>query len=98
MEDDSNKWREMTAMIEARKDHACLYIELENSSGILVTGGLGSEGQVLHSAEFYDLKAKKWTQVSSLKVGRTEHSMALIYGIPTVIGGMYLIILQRERD
>lgn len=75
-------------MTEARKDHACLYIELENDlDGILVTGGLGTEGQVLHSAEFYDIKAQKWTQVSSLKIPRTEHSMALIYGIPTVIGG-----------
>lgn len=75
-------------MIEGRKDHACLYIELEDDTkGFLVTGGLGADGQVLHSAEFYDLKAQKWTQVSSLKVGRTEHSMALIYGIPTVIGG-----------
>ena len=82
----------MAAMIEPRKDHACLFIELDaDTRGILVTGGLGSgdEGQVLHSAEFYDVKSRKWTQVSSLKVGRTEHSMALIYGIPTVIGGNY---------
>jgi len=88
MESDGNQWKELTSMIEARKDHACLYIELEDTNGILVTGGLGTDGQVLHSAEFYDLKAKKWTQVSSLKVGRTEHSMALNYGIPTVIGGL----------
>ncbi len=84
---DNSQWKELPSMIEARKDHACLYINLEESSGILVTGGLGRDGQVLHSAEFYDIKSKKWTQVSSLKVGRTEHSMALIYGIPTVIGG-----------
>ena len=50
-------------------------------------GGLGRDGSVLHSAEFYDIQDKKWSQVSSLKVGRTEHVMALVYGIPTVIGG-----------
>ena len=78
--------------IEARKDHACLYVELETTKGLLVTGGLGVEGQVLHSAEFYDIKAQKWSQVSSLKIGRTEHSMALIYGIPTAIGGEFYAV------
>ena len=109
-------------MQDARKDHACLYIELETTKGILVTGGkylerlndknlktyiyfifihchtsvficnfnvtgLGENGLVLDSAEFLDLKTKKWTKTSSLKVGRTEHVMSLVYGIPTVIGG-----------
>ena len=46
---------------------------------------------VLDSAEFLDLNTKKWTKTSSLKVGRTEHAMALVYGIPTVIGGKYSI-------
>ena len=49
--------------------------------------GLGENGLVLDSAEFLDLNTKKWTKTSSLKVGRTEHVMALVYGIPTVIGG-----------
>ena len=74
-------------MIEARRDHACLYIELEDTNGILVTGGLGEDGQVLHTTEFYDVKQKKWTKTSSMKLARTEHVMALIYGIPTIIGG-----------
>ena len=46
---------------------------------------------VLDSAEFLDLNTKKWTKTSSLKVGRTEHAMALVYGIPTVIGGICFI-------
>ncbi len=49
--------------------------------------GLGVDNEVLDSAEFYDLTADKWTQTSALKVGRTEHVMSLVYGIPTVIGG-----------
>ena len=86
----------MASMIEARKDHACLYVELENTDGILVTGGLDKNGQVLHTAEFYDIKEKKWTQISSMKIGRTEHTMALIYGIPTVIGGLYHFKITQE--
>ena len=49
--------------------------------------GLGVENEVLDSAEFYDIPHNKWTQISSLKIGRTEHAMGLVYGIPTVIGG-----------
>ena len=89
LDTDSGKWKELADMIEARKDHACLYVELESTKGLLVTGGLGVDGNVLHSAEFYDIKAQKWSQVSSLKIGRTEHVMALIYGIPTAIGGKF---------
>ena len=49
---------------------------------------------VLDSAEFLDLNTKKWTKTSSLKVGRTEHAMALVYGIPTVIGGISLYFID----
>ena len=58
----------------------------------LVTIGLGENAIVLDSAEFFDLNTKKWTKTSSLKVGRTEHVMSLVYGIPTVIGGKYYTI------
>ena len=54
---------------------------------------MGENGLVLDSAEFLDLKTKKWTKTSSLKVGRTEHVMALVYGIPTVIGGIKLVLV-----
>ena len=60
-------------------------------------GGLGRDGNVLHSAEFYDIQDKKWSQVSSLKVGRTEHVMALVYGIPTVIGGKNSFLTTMKR-
>ena len=59
----------------------------------LITSGLGENAVVLDSAEFFDINTKKWTKTSSLKVGRTEHVMALVYGIPTVIGGKYYTIL-----
>ena len=75
-------------MLTARRDHACLFIQLETSAGILVTGGLGQEDEVLASAEFYDLKTKQWQLVSGLKLARTEHTMSLVAGLPTVIGGV----------
>ena len=88
LEAGSNSWREMPAMLTARRDHACLFIQLETSSGILVTGGLGREDEVLASAEFYDLKTQQWQLVSGLKLARTEHTMSLVAGLPTVIGGV----------
>ena len=33
------KWTDIPAMNEARRDHACLYVEFEKNKGILVTGG-----------------------------------------------------------
>ena len=83
-----NSWTELPAMLTARRDHACLFIQLETSAGILVTGGLGREDEVLASAEFYDLKTKQWQLVSGLKLARTEHTMSLVAGLPTVIGGV----------
>eukprot|EP00096_Caligus_rogercresseyi_P005548 TRINITY_DN2131_c0_g1_i2.p1 TRINITY_DN2131_c0_g1~~TRINITY_DN2131_c0_g1_i2.p1 ORF type:complete len:555 (+),score=117.14 TRINITY_DN2131_c0_g1_i2:130-1794(+) len=83
-------WRRdfIPEMIEPRMDHACVYVEFEETYGILVSGGLGSQRQVLDSVEFYDIPKGEWTLTSALKIGRTEHAMSLVYGIPTVIGGL----------
>ena len=83
---ETGEWSEVSRMLTPRRDHACLYVELETSAGILVTGGLGEDDEVLGSAEFYDVNTGEWTLVSSLKVARTEHVMSLVYGIPTIIG------------
>ena len=84
----TNSWTELSVMLTARRDHACLFIQLESSAGILVTGGLGRDDEVLASAEFYDVESKQWQQVSGLKLARTEHSISLVAGLPTVIGGV----------
>ena len=84
----TNSWTELSVMLTARRDHACLFIQLETSAGILVTGGLGREDEVLASAEFLDLETREWQQVSGLKLARTEHTMSLVAGLPTVIGGV----------
>ena len=83
---ETGEWTEISGMLTPRRDHACLYVDLETSGGILVTGGLGENDEVLGSAEFYDIESGEWTLVSSMKVARTEHVMSLVYGIPTIIG------------
>ena len=40
-----------------------MWVEFESSAGVLVTGGLGPEDEVLSSAEFYDVNTKEWHQV-----------------------------------
>lgn len=79
-------WEKAPSMLEPRRDHGCLFIELERTKGVLVTGGLGPNDVVLDSVEFYDIAKNEWSKVSSLKIPRTEHVMSLVYGIPTVIG------------
>ena len=44
--------------------------------------------KVLASAEFYDLETQQWEAVGSMQVARTEHVISLVYGLPTVIGGV----------
>ena len=39
-------WENMPSMLEARRDHACLYVELERTRGVLVSGGQGDQDQV----------------------------------------------------
>ena len=80
-----------------------MWVEFESSAGVLVTGGLGAGDEVLSSAEFYDVNTEEWhqvtagntvhmtdtlTQVSSMKVARTEHTLSLVYGLPTIVGGV----------
>ena len=83
---DKDDWTELQPMLQARRDHACLYVEMEGRKGMLVTGGVGEDGDVLASGEFYDIRTGEWSMVSSMVVARTEHVMSLVYGIPTVIG------------
>ena len=83
---DQAEWTVLQSMHQPRRDHACLYVELEDRKGMLVTGGLGEDGEVLASGEFYDIETGEWSMVSSMVVARTSHMMSLVYGIPTVIG------------
>ena len=90
---DTGNWQQIESMIDPRRDHTCLYVEFERSKGILVAGGLGASDEVLDSVEFYDLEKNDWTRVSSLKVPRAEHTMSLIYGLPTVMGNVIFLFL-----
>ena len=83
---DQGEWTEEQSMLQPRRDHACLYVELEDRKGMLVTGGLGEEDEVLASGEFYDVSTGEWSMVGSMVMARTEHVMSMVYGMPTVIG------------
>ena len=58
----------ISGLLTARRDHACMWVEFETSAGVLVTGGLGPEDEVLSSAEFYDVNTKEWHQVTQLSM------------------------------
>jgi len=87
-EDGIVRWTQLADMNQPRRDHGCLFVEFESSKGVLVTGGLGSNGEVLNTSEFYDMKTKVWKPVRPMQTPRAEHVMSLVFGIPTVIGGI----------
>ncbi len=52
-----------------------------------MTGGTGEDGGAINSTEFFDLSAQSWTLFDSMVHNRTMHGMALINGLPAVLGG-----------
>ena len=42
-------------------------------TGILVSGGVDNEDNLLDSVEFYNLATQAWEEISALKNARTEH-------------------------
>jgi len=85
---DNDAWTEQPAMLLGRKDHACAFVKIDEEKGVLVSGGVDSEDNLLDSVEFYSLENQEWTDLSPLKRARTEHGMAMIGGLVTVIGGV----------
>ena len=62
-------------MLVRRKDHACALVQIDNERGILVSGGVDNEDNLLDSVEFYNLATQAWEEISALKNARTEHGM-----------------------
>ena len=71
-----------------RKDHACAFVRIKDDQGVLVSGGVDEQDNLLDSVEFYNLKTQNWIELAPLKNARTEHGMAMIGGLVTVIGGV----------
>ena len=71
-----------------RKDHACAFVKIKDDQGVLVSGGVDEQDNLLDSVEFYNLQTQTWTELAPLKNARTEHGMAMIGGLVTVIGGV----------
>ena len=70
---ENEEWSVQPEMRQKRKDHACIVVEISNERGILVTGGVDENDNLLNSVEFYSLTSESWKDLSSLKHGRTEH-------------------------
>ena len=84
----NDQWNPDSQLKTARKDHACSHLTLDDESGILVTGGVDDNNQPLKSVEFYSFRLREWIELGPMKIARTEHGLAIINGIPTVIGGI----------
>jgi len=86
---ETNEWRMQAQVLQTpRKDHACVSTRLDDEEGILVAGGVDSEGQPLKSVEFFSIPKQEWVSLADMTIARTEHGLAVINGIPTVVGGV----------
>lgn len=85
---DNADWTSQPDMLVRRKDHACALVKIDEERGVLVSGGVDGEDNLLDSVEFYNLETQEWQELSPLKKARTEHGMATIGGLVTVLGGV----------
>ena len=70
---DRLEWLDQPDMLVRRKDHACSIVMLGETRGILVSGGVGEDEQLLDSVEFFSLDDQTWQELAPLKMPRTEH-------------------------
>jgi len=85
---DNGDWTSQPDMLVRRKDHACALVKIDEEIGLLVSGGVDGEDNLLDSVEFYNLETQEWQELSPLKKARTEHGMEVIGGLVTVLGGV----------
>jgi len=85
----TNEWRMQAGELRVpRKDQACVATRLDDEEGILVTGGVDADNRPLSSVEFYSIDRQEWLSLADLTLPRTEHGLAVVNGIPTVVGGV----------
>jgi hypothetical protein len=70
---DNAEWTSQPDMLVKRKDHACAIVKIDEERGVIVSGGVDSEDNLLDSVEFYNLETQTWEELSPLKSARTEH-------------------------
>jgi len=86
---ETNEWRNQEQTLRVpRKDHACVATRLDDEDGILVTGGVDADNRPLTSVEFFSIPKQEWLTLADLTVARTEHGIAVVNGLPTVVGGV----------
>ena len=70
---EKSEWTAQPDMLVKRKDHACALVTLGEEKGILVSGGVNEDDQLLDSVEFFSIDKDEWKEVAHLKQARTEH-------------------------
>ncbi len=87
----NGSWSPTGSMSTARSSHTATPVgdEISGSSErrVVVTGGTGSSGDALASAEIYDPQAGTWNGTGSLGAARASHSAALVSDGKVVVAG-----------
>ena len=85
---ETGTWTRMPDMEPGRYGPKCMnYMD-----GIMVTGGViatseGGSGYLSNDVNFFNLTTNMWQKFPSLEWIRSDHILAPVNGIPTVIGG-----------
>lgn len=80
----TGEWTATGALNTARRDHTTTLVP---GLGVLVTGGLGTDGAPLASSELYDFTTGTWTGVGEMHAARSGHTATRVNGRVLVLGG-----------
>jgi len=92
-EDGSMAWSSLPDMLADRDDHGCCLISTGGKVEVMVAGGPDTG-----SAEIFDLVTVSWRSAASMEHTVYGGSMAVVEGIPTVMGGYELEAHPRNQD
>ena len=53
---------------------------LDDEEGILVAGGVDSEGQPLKSVEFFSIPKQEWVSLADMTIARSANTMIMKHG------------------
>ncbi|XP_040569991.1 uncharacterized protein [Lepeophtheirus salmonis] len=85
---ETGDWTNQPDMPIGRKDHACVVADFKGNTGILVSGGVGPNKQLINTVDFYSFNSESWMSLAPMQQARTEHGMAVVGGLPMVMGGV----------
>jgi hypothetical protein len=80
----SGTWTQTGNLVTARSQHTATLL---TNGQVLVAGGIGASGGILHSAELYNPATGKWTATGSMATGRYAHSATLLPNGEVLVAG-----------